>query len=126
PSTALGWRARVASARRPRRKTMALVSRVTEHAGTALEGGGAPESAEGAAVLERILVLAGAGEEGRRAELLERLEAGTDARGAVLAAAGGGQGLAALPAAGAGVRVGDRGAARAQLARDRCRPPRMP
>lgn len=55
-----------------------FVARVLEHAGQAAGHGVAPESDEGAAVLDRIL--AGTPGDQRRAGLREHLEAGTDAR----------------------------------------------
>jgi DNA-binding transcriptional MerR regulator len=57
---------------------MRFVERVSEHAGAALERGVAPDSAEGAEVLRRIL---GADPgRARREELLRHLQAYTDAR----------------------------------------------
>jgi DNA-binding transcriptional MerR regulator len=59
-------------------QTVDFVRRVVEHAGAARERGVAPQSAEGAAVLDRIL--AGTPNDQRRPELLAQLEAGIDAR----------------------------------------------
>jgi hypothetical protein len=59
-------------------RTPDFVARVLEHAGPAAEHGVAPESEEGAAVLDRIL--AGTPGDQRRPQLREQLEAGTDAR----------------------------------------------
>jgi DNA-binding transcriptional MerR regulator len=59
-------------------KTVDFVRRVVEHAGAARERGVAPQSAQGAAVLDRIL--AGTPNDQRRPELLAQLEAGIDAR----------------------------------------------
>jgi DNA-binding transcriptional MerR regulator len=59
-------------------QTVDFVRRVVEHAGAARERGVAPESAQGAAVLDRIL--AGTPNDQRRPELLAQLEAGIDAR----------------------------------------------
>jgi DNA-binding transcriptional MerR regulator len=58
---------------------VSFARRVVEHAGAARERGVAPESAEGAEVLERIL--GSTPEARRRAELLARLEILTDPRG---------------------------------------------
>jgi DNA-binding transcriptional MerR regulator len=55
-----------------------FAGRVLEHAGAARERGVAPESAEGARVLGRVL--AGTPDDRRRPGLLAQLEAGTDAR----------------------------------------------
>lgn len=59
-------------------RTPDFVARVLEHAGPAAEHGVAPESDEGAAVLDRIL--AGTPGDQRRPQLREQLEAGTDDR----------------------------------------------
>jgi hypothetical protein len=59
-------------------RTLDFVARVLEHAGSATGQGLAPGSEEGAAVLDRIL--AGTPGDQRRPQLLEQLEAGTDAR----------------------------------------------
>ena len=59
-------------------RTPDFVARVLEHAGPAAGQGLAPESDEGAAVLDRIL--AGTPGDQRRPQLREQLEAGTDAR----------------------------------------------
>jgi DNA-binding transcriptional MerR regulator len=59
-------------------QTVGFVGRVTEHAGAALERGVAPESAEGAEVLRRIL--GDAPGEQRLPETLAHLETFTDAR----------------------------------------------
>jgi hypothetical protein len=59
-------------------RTPDFVARVLEQAGPAAEHGVAPESEEGAAVLDRIL--AGTPGDQRRPQLREQLEAGTDAR----------------------------------------------
>jgi DNA-binding transcriptional MerR regulator len=59
-------------------RTPDFVARDLEHAGPAAEHGVAPESEEGAAVLDRIL--AGTPGDQRRPQLREQLEAGTDAR----------------------------------------------
>ncbi len=55
-----------------------LDERVMQHAGAALAEGVGPDSAEGAAILDRIL--AGTQAEHRRAELRHELEVFTDAR----------------------------------------------
>lgn len=55
-----------------------FAARVQEHASAALGQGIDPGSAEGAAVLDRIL--GGTPDDQRRAQLLDQLEAGTDAR----------------------------------------------
>jgi DNA-binding transcriptional MerR regulator len=59
-------------------RTADFAGRVVEHAGAARDRGVAPESAEGAEVLDRILV--GPRGDQRRPDLLAQLEAGTDAR----------------------------------------------
>ncbi|HEY7919898.1 MAG TPA: hypothetical protein VIE45_09595, partial [Streptosporangiaceae bacterium] len=59
-------------------RTPDFVARVLEHAGPAAGHGVPPESDEGGAVLDRIL--AGTPGDQRRPQLLEHLEAGTDAR----------------------------------------------
>ena len=59
-------------------RTPDFVARVLEYAGPAAAQGLAPESDEGAAVLDRIL--AGTPGDQRRPQLREQLEAGTDAR----------------------------------------------
>ena len=59
-------------------RTPDFLARVLEHAGPAAGQGVAPESDEGAAVLDRIL--AGTPGDQRRPQLREQLEAGTDAR----------------------------------------------